>query len=276
MKKVYNILILSNLNDEDAREDQMILESFKKDGNNVEIKWIDYNEKLDNSFDVILKRNIWVQNKNDFIKYEKYNEILNKRLENKPIKKVNFDGIDRNGKKYLINYYKEGLPVIPSSDNLEDVIKGYDEFILKPLNSLKSAIGQIDVNRTDLDKCFKEGMLIQPKIKFKSEVQCYFVADELMYSLEFIPSKFPNYPKPILINLTENERKEVYRFIERINLKVGFLRLDFLRLENNCLVLLEIEATSPFMALNYIEEELRNKVIDRYKKNVYKFLLEKP
>jgi len=275
MKK-YNILILSNPNDIYAKEDEILAESFKKDGQNVLMRWLDYNEKLDDEFDIILRRDTWTQEEKDIPRYEKYNNILKKRLKNKSIKKVNFYEVDSEGKRYLIDYYKKGLKVIPSTDKLEDIKKldldSYNEFVLKPINSLGSAIGQKIVSKTDLKKEFQEGFLIQPKMKFKSEVQCYFVEDELMYVFEFIPSKYPDYPNPLVIELTENERELVYEFVKENNLKVGFQRIDFLRLEDDQLILLEIEATSPFMDLVMVEEKLMNIVVDKYKQSIYRYL----
>lgn len=270
----YNILILSNSDSIYAKEDEFIAESFRNDGHNVLIKWIDYNEELDDKFDIILMRDIWVENEEDIPKYQKYNNLLKDRLKNKPIKKVNFYEVDSTGKMYLIDYYKKGLPVIPSTNNLKELEKMniYDTFILKPIESCNSAFGQKIIDKSDFKKEFKNGLLIQPKIKFKSEVQCYFVANELMYTLEFIPSKYPNYPPPIVTQLTKKEQKLVYRFVAETNVKFGFQRLDFLRLENNELILLEIEATTPFMALMMLEENLRNKVVDKYKQNIYQYM----
>lgn len=270
----YKILILSNSDSIYAKEDEFIAESFRNDGHNVLIKWIDYNEELDDKFDIILMRDIWVENEEDIPKYQKYNNLLKDRLKNKPIKKVNFYEVDSTGKLYLIDYYKKGLPVIPSTNNLKELEKMniYDTFILKPIESCNSAFGQKIIDKSDLKKEFKNGLLIQPKIKFKSEVQCYFVANELMYTLEFIPSKYPDYPPPIVTQLTEKEQKLVYRFVAETNVKFGFQRLDFLRLENNELILLEIEATTPFMALMMLEENLRNKVVDKYKQNIYQYM----
>lgn len=269
-----NILILSNPNDIYAKEDEMLAKSFKDDGHNVLMQWVDYDEKLDDEYDVILRRNTWVQEEENIPIFDKYNEILKKRVKNKPIKKVNFYYADSEGKGYLIDYYKKGLPVIPSTDNLEEAkkFKEYDEFVLKPLNSFGSAIGQKIVNKDELGNEFWEGALIQPKMKFKSEVQCYFVADELMYTFEFVPSKYPDYPDPLVIELTEKERKLVYKFVEEVGVDVGFLRIDFLRLENDELVLLEVEATAPFMDLVMVEENLRNKVIEKYKQNIYEYI----
>lgn len=271
----YNILILSNLNSTYAKEeDELIAESFKKDGHNVLIKWINYDEELDNKFDIVLMRDTWVENEQDIPKYQKYNNLLKLRLKNKPIKKVNFYEVDSGGKIYLIDYYKKGLPVIPTINNLGELEKfnSYDSLILKPIKSCNSGFGQKIINKCDLKKEFKNGLLIQPKIKFKSEVQCYFVANELMYTLEFIPSKYPDYPPPLVTKLTEKEKELIYKFIYETNVTVGFQRLDFLRLDNNELILLEIEATTPFMALMMIEKNLRNKVIDKYKQNIYQYI----
>lgn len=270
----YNILILSNIDSIYAKEDEFIAESFRNDGHTVLIKWIDYDEELDDKFNIILMRDIWVENEQDIPKYQIYNNLLKMRLKNKPIKKVNFYEVDSEGKLYLIDYYKKGLPVIPTTNNLKELekINTYDTFVLKPIKSCNSAFGQKIIDKSDLEKEFKNGLLIQPKIKFKSEVQCYFVANELMYTLEFIPSKYPDYPSPIVTQLTEEERKLVYRFAAETNVTVGFQRLDFLRLENNELILLEIEATTPFMALMMIEENLRNKVIDKYKQSIYEYM----
>ena len=274
MKRKYNILILSNPNDIYAKEDEMLAESFEKDGNKVLMQWVDYDEKLDDEYDVILRRNTWVQEEENIPHFNQYNEILKARVKNKPIKKVNFYEVDCEGKGYLIDYYRKGLPVIPSTNHLEEAqeMSGYDEFVLKPLNSFGSAIGQKIVKRENLEKEWEEGLLIQPKMDFKSEVQCYFVGNELMYTFEFVPSKYPDYPDPLVIELTEKERKIVFQFVKEINLEAGFLRIDFLRLQNDALVLLEIEATAPFMDLVMVEENLRNLVIEKYKQNIYEYI----
>ena len=89
MKK-YNILILSNPDDIYAKEDEMLAESFEKDGQNVLMQWVDYNEELDEEFDIVLRRDTWVQEESQVPKYEKYTNILKQRIKDKKIKKVNF------------------------------------------------------------------------------------------------------------------------------------------------------------------------------------------
>ena len=144
--------------------------------------------------------------------------------------------------------------------------------MLKEIDSFGSGIGQKIVKREDLKEKFKEGYLIQPKLKFKSEIQCYFVANKLMYVYEYTPSKYPNYPEPKLITLNENAKKLAEQFANISNLKVGFQRIDFLKLENDELILLEIEDNSPHMNLEKLDIALRKNVLNEYKKNIYDFL----
>lgn len=92
-----------------------------------------------------------------------------------------------------------------------------------------------------------------------------------MYVFEYVPSKYPNYPKPQLIKLTNNQKRLAYHFARKGNLKVGFQRIDFLRLNDNSFLLLEIEDNSPHMNLEELNSKLRNKVLEEYKKNIYQF-----
>jgi len=119
---------------------------------------------------------------------------------------------------------------------------------------------------------FKVGDLIQPKLKFKSEVQCYFIGNKLMYVYEYTPSKYPDYPTPKLIMLNQKEKELACEFARISNLKVGFQRIDFLKLENDELILLEIEDNSPHMNIEELTSVFRNSVLAEYKKNIYQYI----
>lgn len=274
MQKKYKILILSNRVYEDANEDKFILDSFKKDGCDAKMLWVDYDEQLDKEFDVIIRRNTWVEEADEILKYQYFNDKLKSRLINKNIKTVNLIGLDGMGKQYLIDLYKNKEMVIPSYDNVVDALKEdlSDEYILKEINSFGNGFGQRVVSKEDLMAQFKIGDLIQPKISFKSEVQCYFVGDKLMYAFEFIPSKYPDYPTPKKIELTTSETILARHFASYSNLKVGFQRIDFLRQNNNELILLEIEDNSPYMDLKELDSKTRHGVINEYKRLVYEFI----
>ena len=125
--------------------------------------------------------------------------------------------------------------VIPTIARLEELceLANVEEYVLKATASFGSGIGQ-----------------------------------KLMY----VPSKYPNYPEPNLIELNEKEKILAKEFAKQSNLKTGFQRIDFLKLENDELLLLEIEDTAPHMSLEFLQPELRHKVINEYKENVYRYL----
>lgn len=273
-KDKYNILILSNTENEEFIEDAYIATAFRKDGHRVTIKWVDYEEELDEKFDIIIRRDTWVEVGKDTSYFKEKNDILKERLSKKNIKTVNLVGLDGKGKQYLCELFKQGKQVIPTVDNIQDINKfeKTEEYVLKDNNSFGSGIGQKIVQAKDLEKEFKEGYLIQPKLKFKSEIQCYFIGQKLMYIYEYTPSKYPNYPEPNLITLSKIDEQLAYEFAKESNLKYGFQRIDFLRLENDELILLEIEDNSPHMNLEKLDEDMRNAVIDEYKNNIYEYL----
>ena len=270
----HRILILSNKNNEEFIEDEYLATAFRKDGHLVTVRWIDYEENLDEKFDIIIRRNTWVARIEETKSYEEKNKILVERLKKKNVKTVNMEGVDGNGKGYLCKLYKEGRKVIPTVDTIEDALKmpAINEYVLKDKKSMGSGLGQKIVKKEELAKQFQEGYLIQPKLSFKSEVQCYFVGQKFMYAYGYTPSKYPDYPTPRLIQLKEAERNLACEFAQASGLEVGFQRIDFLKLENDQLILLEIEDNSPHMSLEELEEAFRDRVMDEYKKNIYQYL----
>ena len=278
MKKIYKILLLSNKeNKEYYTEDTWLSEAFIEDGHTVEMKWIDYDESLDEDYDIIIRRNAWVGVAEKTNEYKVKNDILIQRLNGKKIKTVNLEGIDGRGKKYLCELFDSGKRVIPSVNNIRDLYKFGEtpkEYVLKENNSFGSSIRQKIIKASEIDKEFEEGHIIQPKLQFKSEVQTYFVGNKLMYAYEYIPNKYPNYPKPIKIELSNKEKELAYEFAKIINHKIGFARIDFLRLPDDELILLELEDNSPVMDLEELDIEERKTVLEEYKRNVYQFLKE--
>lgn len=273
-EKKYNILILSNTENEEFIEDEYIANSFREDGHLVTILWVNYDENLDEKFDIIIRRNTWVEKEEEKIKYKLMNSKLEKRLKEKSIKTVNLEGLDGRGKEYLCKLYNEGRKVIPTVDKLKDIDRFGKtlEYVLKEKDSFGSGLGQKLVTENELEREFKEGYLIQPKMKFKSEVQCYFVENKLMYTYEYTPSKYPDYPIPQLIELSDEQKELAYEFAKISKLEVGFQRIDFLKLENDELILLEIEDNSPYMDLDKLDFSFRNIVLNEYKRNIYNYL----
>ena len=86
------ILIVTDIDNPGLKEDCFIARSFIRDGHHVTLARQDYDEKMDELFDVIAIRNIWHF---DSINYEKHkNDMINlrKRLKNKNIPTINLYG----------------------------------------------------------------------------------------------------------------------------------------------------------------------------------------
>ena len=148
-KSKYHILILSNPKNEEFIEDKYIADTFREEGHIVKMAWVDYDENLDDKFDIIIRRNTWVEDKEETNLYKIKNNKMKERLKEKNIKTVNLEGLDGQGKSYLCKLFKEGKKVIPTIDKIEDInkINETEEYVLKEIDSFGSGIGQKIVKR---------------------------------------------------------------------------------------------------------------------------------
>ncbi|MPM15321.1 hypothetical protein SDC9_61689 [bioreactor metagenome] len=269
------ILILSNLNNEDCSEDILLANSFIEDGNEVLVTNIDFDEKLDDVYDIFLRRSTWVGDESEYKENDiKIQKVIN-RLKSKNKLIYNFGGIfDSKGKDYLYNLYKKGYPVIPTAKFYNETTDwNCNKMRVKPLNSY-DGFDQIVVDTSQIKKYFNKNYLIQPNIKFESEIQFYFVDKKFYYALEFIPSKVPTYPTPKLYLAKDNEIEMAKNFIKMNALKYGMERVDFIKTPDKKLLLLEIEDCDPYLDLEDlidIDKNLADSFIVAYKKSVYDF-----
>lgn len=269
-----DILLLTNENNEEKSEDLWIAKSFQEDGNKVDIRWIDYDEKLDDRYDIILKRNTWISQEisiQELQEYEEKSNKLNERLKNKDKILVNFNGkFDANGKEYLVDLFHKNYEVIPSIDNLDEfnLLPKAKKYLLKPKIGY-DGIGQRKINREELEEINIQDYIVQPLIEFESEVQFYFINTELQYALEFKPSKVPIYPEAISYKYNKKEIELAQKFADLNDGFVGIQRIDFIKLHNGELKLLEIEDAAPYLDLDSLELKERNKFINSYKEMIY-------
>lgn len=266
------ILIVTDIDNPGLKEDCFIARSFINDGHHVTLARQDYDEKMDELFDVIVIRNIWHF---DSINYEKHkNNMINlrKRLKSKNIPAINLYGtFDDSGKLYLEKLYNDGYPVIPTMTKLSEMdnYSNDDIFLLKPINGYEG-YGIVEKNKNEIIET--KGFVIQPKINFEKEVEFYFINKEFQFVLEFVPSKKPVYPIPQLYDYLQEELEIAQDFANLCNEKfVGVQRIDFLKTVDGKLLLLEIGDSSPYLNLNSLDEETRNKFLDNYKKMVYNY-----
>ena len=270
------ILLLTNLKNEEAKEDKWIADILKKDENIVDISWIDYDECLDNEYDIFIKRNIWLSddhNYGEILKYEESANRLNNRLIAKNRKLINFNGnFDKQGKEYLVDLFNKGYEVIPSINKKEDInkIPKTEKYLLKPKIGY-DGIEQHVITKKEIEKVDFNKYIIQPLMKFQSEVQFYFLNNELQYVLEFKPSKVPIYPDAIKYNYNKKEKLIAQKFADLNKQLVGIQRIDFIKLYNGEIKLLEIEDAAPYLDLDQLELAERKKFLNNYKNMVYDY-----
>ncbi len=272
--KNYKILILSNCKGSGFEDDTILKNSFEKDGHIVDINTVDYDENLDETYDVIIRRNTWVSSTDETEALYKSNKNLINRLKNKNIKTVNLVGLDGEGKGYLCDMFSNGEQVIPTINTRAniDLLPKSAKYVIKDIKSFGNGLYQRFVDASDLHDAYTEGEIIQPFVDFVSEVQCYYVGEELMYVFEYTPSKYPNYPPPQFIDLSENDKSLSDKYAKYSNLKHGFQRIDFLRRPDNSLLLMEIEDHAAFMNLRRLPEDILEKTLTKFKENIYQLL----
>lgn len=272
--KEYKILILSNLVGSGLEDDTLLAEAFEKDGHIVCVTSICYNEDKDKDFDVIIRRNTWTSSEEATNQLHIDNASLINRLLPKNIKTVNLVGLDGKGKGYLCDLFLNYENVLPTIDDICNLhlLPVASKYVIKDIKSFGNGLHQKFVNKNELETLYEHGNIIQPFMEFKSEVQCYYVGQKLMYVFEYTPSKFPDYPEPTLIELNEAEKLQADTFANYSNLKTGFQRIDFLRLNDDSLLLMEIEDHAAFMNLKRLPKDLLKEVLEEYTNNVYSFI----
>lgn len=266
------ILMISNIDSDDKLEDLWLARAFKKDGHKVAIVDKNYDENLESLFDIFLLRNTWDTNANE--ETIKKKSGFRKRVINKNLPRINFDGkYDGTDKEYLVKLYKSGYPVIPTIDKLKDLelLNEYNKFMLK-LKDSYDGIGQMIVDRQELEKKFTYSYIIQPYMKFQSEVQFYYVKDKFEYALEFIPSKVPIYPEAKKYLPSKIELELSNKFSSLNGEYYGIQRIDFIKLFDGTLLLTEIEDIAPYLDLDCVDQVVKDKFIIDYKNMVYEYM----
>jgi len=260
------VLIITNLDNEESQEDIWIAEALKEEGHQVKIEGIPYDEKIEDSCDVILKRNAWLSGNlslEELYSYEKEKDKVYERLKKKDKILINFNGkFDQQGKQYLVDFFHQGYEVIPAIDRQEDIalLPNVEQYLLKPKQGY-DGIGQKKVKREDLHKLDLKDYILQPFLKFQSEVQFYFINRDFQYALEFKPSKIPVYPVATAYFYKPEELALAQKFANSNENFEGIQRIDFIKLEEGKLQLLEIEDDAPYLDLNCLSKEERNRFI---------------
>jgi hypothetical protein len=158
---------------------------------------------------------------------------------------------------------REGFPVIPTIDSIEDVhlLGATDQYIVK-LKDGADSIGMKQVNSEELFQQKIADQLIQPFIDFVYEVSFYYLDGVFQYAL-YAPDKTKRW------SLKEYEAMPddlafAEKFIQWNKMALGIVRVDACRLKDGSLLLVELEDLNPFLSLDALREEKREAFINHF------------
>lgn len=202
------------------------------------------------------------RNTGSIIGYQDYFYQFLSIIEKKNIKTFNsFDGkADIKGKQYLLDLTLMGYNVIPTIECIEDLEKlGKPENYIVKIKNGADSIGMEILTREELLNKNLQGKLIQPLIDFKYEVSFYYIDHIFQYAL-FAPDKNKRWElteyKP-----TSEDLEFANKFIKWNNIKTGITRVDACRCQDNSLLLVELEDLNPYLSIDLLNKETRDKFI---------------
>ncbi|MER5323920.1 hypothetical protein [Streptosporangium roseum] len=167
---------------------------------------------------------------------------------------------DQVGKEYLLDLFSEGYPVIATVDRPEDIGRLPDaaEYVVKPKLGADS-IGLEFVTRDRLEGVAFDGVLVQPRVRFRYEVSFYFIDRAFQYALHA--------PRPdrrwVLERYapTAADLEFAQRFVDWNDIDHGIQRVDACRTPDGELLLVELEDLNPYLSLDLLEEEARDSFV---------------
>ncbi len=82
-----------------------------------------------------------------------------------------------------------------------------------------------------------------------------------------------DYPTPHEITPSQDQIKDAQRFVRKNGAACSFNRVDYLRLEDDRLIVLEFADSNPHMAITELSEKTRNNFLKNFKNVVYDYCL---
>lgn len=161
------------------------------------------------------------------------------------------------GKGYLLDLTAAGYPVIPTVARAADLhlLPEADEYVVKPLLGADS-IGLEFVGREALPGLEFDGILVQPRIRFRYEVSFYFVDRALQYAL-YAPRPDERWVLEPYAP-TDADREFAQKFVDWNTVGHGIQRVDACRTPEGELLLVELEDLNPYLSLDLVDASTRD------------------
>ena len=202
------------------------------------------------------------RNTGPVIGYQDYFNRFVATVKNRNVPSFNsFDGkADMKGKQYLLNLMNLGYPVIPTIEHVERLEElGYAEKYIIKLKNGADSIGMEVLSKEELLDANPKGKLIQPFLDFRYEVSFYYVNDSFQYAL-YAPDKTKRWQLQEY-SPTSEDIAFADKFIQWNHMERGISRVDACRLQDGSLLLVELEDLNPFLSIDLLSEEKRNRFI---------------
>jgi hypothetical protein len=238
------ILFLTNIHNGDPKEDRFLEKELTPYFDLIVSHPLECDRYL-SSIEGIIIRNIWPT-----YEYSEKWEQLVKKIKNLRIKTYNpLTGKgDNRGKDYLIELYKEGFPVIPSINKVEDInrLPESEFYYIKPKDSC-DGFGDEKLTKSELMKKKLKDYIIQPYEEFSSEPSFFFIDNKFLYAITM-----PNRLTDRKIEKYEPTQKDLVfakKFVEWESLPYGIQRVDAVRTKKGELLLTEDEDIAEYLYL---------------------------
>ncbi|MET9541219.1 hypothetical protein ABZY16_27580 [Streptomyces sp. NPDC006553] len=178
---------------------------------------------------------------------------------------------DMAGKQYLLDLTADGYPVIPTVDRPEDLhrLPAAAEYAVKPKAGADS-IGLRFLPYEELAGLAYDGLLVQPRIDFRYEVSFYFVDDLFQYALHAPDPARRWVLEPY--EPTGDDLAFARRFVDWNTLDHGIQRVDACRAPGGELLLVELEDLNPYLSLDRVPEETRDRFVTAFTDSLHRFL----
>ncbi|MFF9068148.1 hypothetical protein ACF09E_22635 [Streptomyces sp. NPDC014891] len=178
---------------------------------------------------------------------------------------------DMAGKQYLLDLTAAGHPVIPTVDRPEDLHRLPESaaYAVKPKAGADS-IGLRFLDREELAGLAYGGLLVQPRIDFRYEVSFYFVDDRFQYALHA-----PDPDRRWVLEPYEPTAEDLAfarGFVDWNTLDHGIQRVDACRAPGGELLLVELEDLNPYLSLDRVPEETRERFVGAFTDSLHRFL----
>lgn len=163
------------------------------------------------------------------------------------------------GKGHLLELFKLGFPVIPTYASKAEALGKAERFLLKPLDGADS-VGLQVLSAQEFYSCECQNMLIQPLVDFQYEVSFYFVGKEFQYAL-YAPNPQKRWELQVY-HATKEDVAFAKSFVSWNSCTHGIQRVDACKTQDGQLLLMELEDYNPFLSLDLLSEDTRQKFVE--------------